>query len=193
MTKTETENILLFPTPIGRIINFDLAQKVLPYAEHTLNDPKNLSSVLTYTSTYTRTPPPSSILDELNTYIKEVSNKFLVNIGILEECLGLDIFFSKMNSGDFHELHTHSNSVLAGVFYLQVPHNSSNITFCDPRKHSDIIRYESDVNNPLCWDSFGIPPSPGLLLIWPSWLPHRVSKNNSNNRITCVFNIYKKN
>jgi len=79
--------------------------------------------------------------------------------------------------GSFNELHNHpsadhSTNGVSGTFYLKVPTNSGNIIFQD---NDEELEIESKA---------------GKLLLFPSYLMHRVSKNNSNSeRISVAFNL----
>ena len=97
-----------------------------------------------------------------------------------------------MVAGDSHELHTHANCVYSGVFYLQIPQNSSPISFKDPRIHSRFIMQTVVEQNPLNGGNFWINPTNGLFIMWDSWLEHRVPVNKSTEpRIALVFNLHK--
>ena len=74
--------------------------------------------------------------------------------------------------------HKHPNSVLSGILYLKVDWNSSKLVFQNPTS------MEGEVKE--------IQPSPGLLLMWPSWLAHGSGedKNMSTERVVVSFNTY---
>jgi hypothetical protein len=66
----------------------------------------------------------------------------------------------------FHPPHTHSNSVLSGVFYASVPPGSGAITFTDPRS--------------LFQNKHEHAPAPNTFIVFPSWLTHFVAPTNSD-------------
>lgn len=190
MNTINLEHNYLFPTTIGKLSNIELAQKVLPYAIQVLSDSKNLSNTWGYKNSYNRTPPESPILSSLVDFIRDIGDGFLQSLGIFEKCGNIKVFFSEMIKGDYHDLHTHPNAMLSGVFYLSVPPNSSPLVIQDAKNHYDHIQYRRDSNNPLSSFSTQILPIEGLFLIWPAWVPHKVLMNKSEEgRITCVFNI----
>lgn len=86
---------------------------------------------------------------------------------------------------DQNGIHSHSNLYdLSGVYYVQVPPNSGEIVFRDPRPgaiHS---------SNKLSVESEHYTPFDCMMLIFPSWLEHWVWPNKSDDdRISISFDI----
>ena len=86
--------------------------------------------------------------------------------------------------------HIHSNSFISAVYYVSAPNNCGDILFHDPRE-AKVIRKPNKVKaNKLNAEVINITPQPGLLVLFPSYLYHSVSENNSNeDRIIISFNI----
>jgi uncharacterized protein (TIGR02466 family) len=185
MQSIDFNTVSLFPTLIGNCFNVPLADKVLPFAEEILSDPRYASNTWDYNNTYDRVAPDTIIYKELESFIWDVSRSFLDQLKIKDKIRGSNIFFSSMKPGDSHQTHTHPNAILSGVFYLNVPNNSSYLRFHDPRPYKDIFQYKTD--HP--YISYDIKPQKGLFLIWQSWFPHEVLKNSSYDRTTAVFNL----
>lgn len=87
--------------------------------------------------------------------------------------------------------HIHSNSYLSGVFYTKAEKDCGDLVFHDPSwvaksmfMHTNIPKFPNvETKHP-------ITPEPGLLVIFPSWLPHRSLPNSSgDDRIILSFNI----
>ncbi len=89
--------------------------------------------------------------------------------------------------GGFNFTHVHPSSWMSGVYYIQLPEGNNEIVFEDPRparmmdfQRSSLIKDEY----------FSHYSKVGQLLLFPSWLPHFVSPNTSNeNRISISFNV----
>ena len=89
--------------------------------------------------------------------------------------------------GGFNFTHVHPSGWLSGVYYIQLPEGNNEIVFQDPRsarmmdfQRSSLIKDEY----------FSHYPKVGELLLFPSWLPHFVSPNTSDqNRISISFNV----
>ena len=81
-------------------------------------------------------------------------------------------WFNFNNHGDYNEWHKHFNNSYAAVLYIKVPVNSGNIEF----RHNDILKE--------------IIPKPGMLLVFPGSLEHRVLPNLSQEyRISLATNL----
>lgn len=95
--------------------------------------------------------------------------------------------------GDFNVLHCHPGCFLSATYYVKVPSEmkGGEIFFRDPRGPA-VAMYESrDIDLPWVGNGMGVPFSPaaGHLLIFPSWLEHRVEKfEGDGDRISIAFN-----
>jgi uncharacterized protein (TIGR02466 family) len=95
-------------------------------------------------------------------------------------------------SRDYNLTHNHPFSMFSGVFYVKVPKNCGRIIFEHPAMSSmhfwyGLKRKEFNNYNSATW-AFDIKEKD--LLIFPSWLYHRVEPNLSNKeRIVISFNI----
>jgi uncharacterized protein (TIGR02466 family) len=97
-----------------------------------------------------------------------------------------------MVEGDRHPLHTHPNSLLSGLLYLEIPEGSSPIIFSDPRPFRSMIALPKKGEKITNWEQVYFQPKQGTFMIWESWLGHEVPKNHSTKgRITMVFNLGK--
>lgn len=182
-----------FATSILHINNRFLADEMLPICRNILDDEQLLTNKWDYKNTYT---PGQGIeqLPQMNkflTYVKSIAKQYLNDLGYDSNAISFDpqVFTSQMNKGDSHGRHCHPGAVLSGVFYLNMPENSSPIQFYDPRPWRDTrvmpIKRETEHNRP----SFNFNPSAGDFIMWESWLHHEVIPNKSDDRITLVFNL----
>jgi uncharacterized protein (TIGR02466 family) len=186
MQTLDFNTVSLFPTIIGGCVNVPLAKKVLPFAKEVLGNQQNLTNYWNYKNTYSNfNIPRTSVYKELESFILDVSRSFTNSHGFFSKTNDIELFFSDMGIGDYHSTHAHPLSSFSGVFYLNVPENSSSIRFHDPRPYKDFTSYSLSQN----YLTHDINPQVGLFLIWQSWIPHEVLKNYSDGRITAVFNI----
>jgi hypothetical protein len=81
-------------------------------------------------------------------------------------------WFNVNGSGHYNKWHRHFNDCYVAVLYIKVPENSGNIEF----RQDELLKQ--------------ITPKPGLLLVFPGTLEHRVLPNLSNEfRISLATNI----
>ena len=92
--------------------------------------------------------------------------------------------------GAAHRIHSHPNNFLSGVYYVQVGQGADTINFHDPRPQSGIIRPPVTELTAYNTDQVVVRVQDGMLLVFPSWLPHSVDANASDRlRISVSFNL----
>ena len=96
--------------------------------------------------------------------------------------------------GEYHPEHSHPNSIISGVFYISTEEDDK-ITFTDPNvKIKELISLEPKGYN--LWNSITwfFPSITNELVLFPSWLEHRVEPNEkaTTDRISLSFNTFVK-
>jgi len=95
--------------------------------------------------------------------------------------------------GDFNTLHSHPGCFLSATYYVKVPTGmkGGEIYFRDPRGPAVAMYETPGIELPWVGSGMGIPitPATGKLLIFPSWLEHRVEVfAGDGERISIAFN-----
>lgn len=93
--------------------------------------------------------------------------------------------------GNGNVRHTHPTSFLSAVYYVQTPDNCGKVVFEHP---STLMNFWwnsfTNVNSYATYSSVSYEPKVGRLLLFPSWLEHRVSSSESDDlRISVAFNM----
>ena len=89
-----------------------------------------------------------------------------------------------------HHQHTHSNSVISGVFYVQT-NDVDNISFTNPLLTHDTIRVRTKEYNQFNSNTWRYPVSAGKLILFPSSVSHHVDPPiGDKDRITLSFNVF---
>ena len=100
-------------------------------------------------------------------------------------------WLTKSSEGQFSTFHNHKNSFWSGVYYYgDYDNNSSNIEFSSPL--GIYQQYELNVRNPNMVNSIlsYIKPSSKKLILFPSYLAHRIGEHQSKIiRHSLAFNI----
>lgn len=98
------------------------------------------------------------------------------------------------NKNDHNFLHTHGGVDFSGVFWIKIPKNSGDFIFNSPhefqeyRMHKSILPSIASKFN--LYSQYYLTPTEGMMVIFPSHIYHRVSKNLSHyNRISISFNL----
>jgi uncharacterized protein (TIGR02466 family) len=194
--QTDYQVLELFPIPIFATTLSPHLGSILPffYQQEMLDD-EEVDSV-----NYGERSKNSYILDEPECI--DLKNHILELVGEYSyEILGYDYkqykfgqsWISYKHPGQHHTLHSHPNSLISGVFYFgeiteDTPsikfHNSSmgvNVPTIRPKFKKSSRNYSHE--------HFSINASPGLLLLFPSYLHHSVPVNKSNTtRCSLAFN-----
>lgn len=100
--------------------------------------------------------------------------------------------------GDYHDLHNHPHSYLSGTYYVAVPAQPANrlgrrdqdpgaISFYDPRPQANMTAIAADGQiDP----EVTILPTPGTIMMWPSFVHHLVHPNLAEaHRVSVSFNV----
>lgn len=92
--------------------------------------------------------------------------------------------------GEVTQSHTHKPAVLSGVYYVDKPEQSGDLVFVDVNQFHD---YEpkslpGEVD-PISTPQVIVGAGEGTMIVFPSWLPHKVPKNlSSQDRVSISFN-----
>ena len=103
----------------------------------------------------------------------------------------INALFANINpKHSFHPEHLHPYSHISGVFYVKSDANSPAIGFKDPRMARWMMPPAADGQRPENSFHAKLPPEPGKLFLFPSWLEHGVAQNQSDReRISMSFNF----
>ena len=94
--------------------------------------------------------------------------------------------------GEFHHDHSHNNSLISGVFYISTEEDDK-ITFSDPNARvKELIKFEQKEYNLFNSTSWFFPSVTNELVLFPSWLNHKVDTNEkaTTDRISLSFNTF---
>jgi uncharacterized protein (TIGR02466 family) len=94
--------------------------------------------------------------------------------------------------GGYNNSHVHPNSLFSGAYYVKSQPNSGRLHIMDPRpgvQHVMPNKKPGKLPREL-WRETYYDPIPGRLIMFPSWLWHKVEPNQSNDiRISISFNF----
>jgi len=137
-------------------------------------------------------------LHELEPF-KRFSNQVMAHAGLIMDELTTmyddmeitGMWANVLKKGESHDVHSHSNNWLSGVYYLE-GNESAGIAFLDPRPAASVFQphcYASIDNSHL----IKYPATTNQIYFFPSWLLHYVpTVMNDKERISVAFNIQLK-
>ena len=127
----------------------------------------------------------SSILNkiiktEVEKYLKYLELNNFKNLNLS------DLWINIAKPNHYQEEHHHANAFISGTLYLNVNKNSGNIQFINPLSSEFILMGILGGEG----YAYNVVPQNGMILLFPSWLQHRVLPNKSTkDRISISFNI----
>jgi len=138
--------------------------------------------------------------DLKNKTLKNFINEISKNIGVAVNDMGWDLeaqivkitnMWAIINKNKaFNERHHHGNSSLSAAYYVKAENNAGNIVFFDPRQANVFHHPSAKKANDLNGQIRSITPKAGTLVLFPSYLEHKVEENLSNEeRIVVSFNV----
>ncbi len=109
----------------------------------------------------------------------------------------VQIWANIMKKDDVHEFHTHAMSSVSGTYYVQTSGDTSAIIFEDPAFHRKMYEVPVDARKKQTgeppyynYNNWYRKPAADTLLMWPSWLSHRVERQRKDvERISVSFNL----
>jgi hypothetical protein len=141
---------------------------------------KNLLANFNGTSLLTFNTAINSVLDYFNLdHIKEkirlYCNDYLINCNIKFKNIVIESnWLIGYNKNDYQGEHNHGydNNYISGVVYIKIPANSSPIVFLTPNPFVSHICLQE-------FDTVSYVPTEGMILIFPSFLKHKVLPNKN--------------
>lgn len=114
-----------------------------------------------------------------------------MNVDLSKSKITISKMWTNVNRpGSYNKSHQHNDSFISGVYYLDVPKDSGNIYFEDPRNLWCLLQASYTENDSFSRMEVEYEPKDGMIILFPSYLSHRVDINNSNSdRISISFNV----
>lgn len=124
-------------------------------------------------------------------YVNSAVDSVLTFLRVASEGLVITGCWVTVNArGRAHQVHTHPNNFLSGVYYVQVAPGADTINFHDPRPQTALVRPPVVDLTSANTDQVVVKIEAGALLLFPSWLAHSVVANASKReRVSVSFNL----
>jgi uncharacterized protein (TIGR02466 family) len=199
--KKTIEVLPLFPSPLFTCVytegNLDNTIKFLDSCEMKDNGKANEYGLVSKNTYILENPECKLLADFIIESIEYFAKEILMYS--YEEYTFSQSWISHKNPGQSHIMHTHPNSLISGIFYygegdpnipavaFHKPIFSVNASYLFPLYQPD--RRKSQY----AWEKFSVNYTPGLLLLFPSYILHSVPVNQSNKvRKSLAFNVLPK-
>ena len=123
-------------------------------------------------------------LDKVLTFVNKIYEEYSVH----KAAVLTEYWFNVNRNKDFNWLHNHPHCYFSAVFYIKQLENSGNIVFERTDPLNDWVKFKSinDRNG----QTVTVRPTVNNLIIFPSYLKHRVGPNHTDeDRISMAFNF----
>ena len=180
----------LFPTPVAFFkFGRDLTKDELDFIkdqEHYANEGNATSKDRKILKNKELTELREFIEDSMLEYFKSIhAPKFDVSLYMTQS------WANYTQKGQFHHKHSHTNSLVSGVFYPQANKKVDKIYFY--KEGYERIKIPAVEFNPYNSESWWFEVGSGDLILFPSHLMHMVqTKEDDNTRISIAFNTFVK-
>ncbi|MCE4555172.1 putative 2OG-Fe(II) oxygenase [Roseateles cellulosilyticus] len=190
----QDEVVGLFPTPVMRapgVLPPALVDALVTHFSAQALQPNNSSDALSHTRMLQ--PSDSPLLVEAAALITPKIAEF--GRHLFGETLGWaikEMWVNVLDTGGRQSMHNHANSFASGVVYLTETHDSARTVFMKSPGGNDFSLkndHAGVVTGPYNAEKWVSPsPSPGDLMLFPSYLMHAVPPNAGERRITLALN-----
>jgi uncharacterized protein (TIGR02466 family) len=180
----------IFPMPVAKTPPmYELTEKekcFLNNQEITKNE-SNYTSVNNYILN-------SEILSDLKKYLEKISNDFFHAVYSPSNDCSVYITQSWVNyssKGEHHHKHSHPNSFISGVFYIQANNQHDKIWM--HRANEEMFFFDTNKFNPFNLANVYFSVNTGETILFPSKIQHSVQPVETNEkRISLAFNTFIK-
>lgn len=180
----------IFPTPVGRFqIDGGITKEELDFVMSLAKRKNSVNSASVDSYVLTR-----QSLSRLAKFTEQCVEKYFDAIFEPKEDVKIYVTQSWVNyaeAGQHHAIHTHQNSIVSGVLYIQTNTESDGIRFSRPKSNQILIpnrRFN-------CWNSdlWRCQSIASELLLFPSSLEHMVDAVvGDQTRVSIAFNTFVK-
>jgi uncharacterized protein (TIGR02466 family) len=180
----------LFPTPVGQFyFERGLTEEQLSF----MNEQEQKPNEGNTTSKFRKILDDDS-LKELREFIDQSIEQYVANTYAPKFDVRLQITQSWMNytkPGQYHHKHSHPNSLVSGVFYVNADPKKDKIYFF--KDGYERIKLETENWNTYNSESWWIPVETNKLILFPSNFTHMVQTVEAEQtRISLAFNTFPK-
>ena len=181
------KTIPLFSHPINVFyLNIDTnqIQEIIESSDYRLNDSGN--AFISKNLKVLEDPKLNFLEDEFNKALDEFNEKIM---GYEKNNLKITTsWFTKCEPDQQSHRHNHKNSLYSGVYYNKVEDYSKILFYNNDWRGNN---YQLKINNYNFYnsDTWSVEPENSSLIIFPSYLSHKITKNNSTKpRYSLAFN-----
>ena len=182
----------IFPTPIySSKLNRPLSKEELSFIDKTKEDVyKNKGNTTSNDKNILEDKVFKNLKDDLYLRVKDYFDKIISSSNNITPYI-TQSWLNYTETNQFHHKHSHPNSLVSGVFYINCHEEYDKINFFNDNYKSIVLDVENwNLYNSETW---WVPVKTGDIILFPSSLKHMVeTKQGNNTRISLAFNVFVK-
>jgi uncharacterized protein (TIGR02466 family) len=182
----------LFPTPIYTSkLNRELTSKELSFIDkNKLDVYKNEGNTTSNDNYILNNKAFKDLKTDLDLRVKDYFDKIICPANNITPYI-TQSWLNYTETNQYHHKHTHPNSLVSGVFYINCHEEHDKIKFFN--ESYKIIKFEIKEWNIWNSESWWFSVKTGDIILFPSSLTHMVeTKQGTNTRISLAFNVFIK-
>jgi uncharacterized protein (TIGR02466 family) len=183
----------IFPTPVYKTtLEKNLSKKELLFVDkNKLNTHKNEGNITSNNNYILNEKEFKSLKKDITIKVQDYFDKIICPAGNITPYI-TQSWLNYTEENQFHHRHTHPNSLVSGVFYINSNDEFDKIKFFKDNLHST-IKFETKTWNLWNSETWWFPVKTGDLILFPSSLTHMVeTKEGDNTRVSLAFNVFVK-
>ncbi len=183
----------IFPTPVYKTtLEKNLSKKELLFVDkNKLKTHKNEGNITSNNSYILNEKEFKNLKKDLTIKVEDYFDKIICPAGNITPYI-TQSWLNYTEKNQFHHRHTHPNSLVSGVFYINSNDEFDKIKFFKDNLHST-IKFETKTWNLWNSETWWFPVKTGDLILFPSSLTHMVeTKEGDNTRVSLAFNVFVK-
>lgn len=182
----------IFPTPIYiSKLNRELTPLELKFVDKNKKDfYKNDGNITSKNNYILNEKPFTNIKKELDLKIQDYFNKVISPANNITPYI-TQSWLNYTETNQYHHKHSHPNSIVSGVFYINCHEEHDKIKFFNDTYKT----FKPDIKEYNIWnsESWWFTVKTGDVILFPSSLTHMVeTKKGDNTRISLAFNVFIK-
>ena len=182
----------IFPTPIYiSKLNRELTNKELLFIDKTkLDCDKNEGNITSNDNYILNNKEFKNLKEDLDLRVKDYFDKVISPTDAITPYI-TQSWLNYTETNQYHHKHSHPNSLVSGVFYINCDEKFDKIKFFNENYKT----IKTEVKEWNLWNSLSwwFPVKTGDIILFPSSLTHMVeTKEGTNTRISLAFNVFIK-
>ena len=188
---TIQSNIIgIFPTPIySSKLNRQLSKEELSFIDKTKEDVfLNEGNTTSNDNNVLENIVFKNLKDDLYLRVKDYFDKVISSSNNITPYI-TQSWLNYTEKNEYHHKHTHSNSLVSGVFYINCHEEYDKIKFFNNNYKAIVLEVKN--YNLYNAENWWYPVKTGDIILFPSSLTHMVeTKQGNNTRISLAFNVF---